>query len=148
MKNIVIAWFFCTTLFLSCNTAPNEGNIEKWTAEINAAENNFNDLAQKDGLSKAFQAYAAPDGAIRRSGEIIKGNQAITDWYRKETKPNETLTWKPEFVDVSAAGDLAYTYGSFVFTLVDSTGTANEYAGIYHTVWKRQADGTWKFVWD
>jgi len=61
---------------------------------------------------------------------------------------NVSLVWEPDFVDVSASGDLAYTYGKFIYTLTDSLGKDQVMEGIFHTVWKRQTDGTWKFVWD
>ncbi|MBL7111012.1 MAG: DUF4440 domain-containing protein [Bacteroidales bacterium] len=62
--------------------------------------------------------------------------------------PDASLVWEPEFVDVEESGDLGYTYGSFVFTAKDSTGNDIESKGVFHTVWKRQADGEWRFVWD
>jgi ketosteroid isomerase-like protein len=148
MKKVLIIWFFCSSLFFSCNDSSKAGDIEKWKSEIVGAEKNFNDLAQKEGITKAFQTYAAQDGVIKRGKEIIKGNEAISEWYRKDIRPNETLTWKPDFVDVSISGDLGYTYGSFIFTSSDSTGTKKESVGKFHTVWKRQNDGNWKFVWD
>ena len=36
----------------------------------------------------------------------------------------------------------------YVFSFIDSTGTTVADAGIFHTVWKIQPDGTWRFVWD
>jgi len=78
----------------------------------------------------------------------VIGNEAIRQWYENADKPNQTLTWEPDYVDVSSSGDLAYTYGTFVFTSIDSTGITNENTGKFHTVWKRQVDGVWKFVWD
>jgi ketosteroid isomerase-like protein len=49
---------------------------------------------------------------------------------------------------VSACGDLGYTWGSYTFTATDSLGATHRSEGIFHTVWKRQPDGSWKFVWD
>ena len=105
-------------------------------------------MAQEEGLIKAFEFFAAEDGVIRRNKKIIKGKKAIADWYTQDVRPNETLTWKPSFVDVSQSGDMAFTYGDFTFTYFDSLGTKKENKGIFHTVWKRQSDGTWRFVWD
>ena len=133
---------------MACHRPTKHGDVEKWKAEIVTAEKNFNDLAQKEGIQKAFQTYAAEDAVIKRGENIIKGNSAITEWYRKDKAGNETLSWKPDFVDVSDSGDLGYTYGSFTFTSVDSSGNKKESVGKFHTVWKRQADGSWKFVWD
>lgn len=67
---------------------------------------------------------------------------------QNDVRPNETLTWKPTFVDVSKSGDMAFTYGDFVFTYLDSLGNKKQNKGIFHTVWKRQNDSSWKFVWD
>ena len=80
--------------------------------------------------------------------EVIQGKVAIADWYRKDVRPNETLTWSPTFVDVSQSGDLAYTYGDFTLSFPDSLGQIQKRTGIFHTVWKRQKDGNWRFVWD
>ena len=139
------------TLFLpllSCHSPNPEAQLEQWTAEIVAVEKAFNDMAQADGLAKAFQFYAAEEGVLKRGQAIIKGKEAIGQFYTDNARPNSTLTWAPTFVDVSESGDLAYTYGDFTFTFPDSLGNLQESTGIFHTVWKRQADGNWRFVWD
>lgn len=135
---------------ISCNRAPSDQTMEQWKTEIIAMEKEFNDMAQKEGLVKAFEFYAAEDGVIRRSKKIIKGKNAIAAWCKEDVRPNEKLTWKPTFVEVSQSGDLAYTYGDFVFTYPDpdSTTIIKTNTGIFHTVWKRQANGDWRFVWD
>ena len=74
------------------------------------------------------------------------GKQPIDKHLEKTTSKN--LSWSPDFIDVSSSGDLGYTYGKYVFTYSDSIGNLLEDTGIFHTVWKRQADGLWKFVCD
>ncbi len=149
MKNYIKAVLVILTLGISaCENSSDAKKMEKWKAEIVAVEKEFNDMAQRDGLVKAFEFYAAEDGVIRRKKKVIQGKAAITQWYKEDVRPNETLTWKPTFVDVSKSGDIAYTYGDFVFTYPDSTGNTKTNTGIFHTVWKRQANGEWKFVWD
>jgi len=140
----------CTILlaFCRCSTEPSAQQIAEWEQEIRDAESAFNDMAQKDGLVKAFEHFAAPEGVIRRGKKVIQGKTAIADWYEKDVRPGETLTWKPTFVEVSKSGDLGYTYGDFVFTYPDTLGNMKENKGIFHTVWKRQPDGSWKYVWD
>jgi len=132
----------------ACDDAPSDVEIEKWKAEIVAVEKAFNDMAQQEGLVKAFEHYAAADGVIRRGKKVVKGKAAIAAWYENDVKPNETLTWVPTFVDVSQSGDLAYTYGDYIFTYPDTLGNNKENKGVFHTVWKRQSDGNWRFVWD
>ncbi|NRB51675.1 MAG: nuclear transport factor 2 family protein [Saprospiraceae bacterium] len=144
-RSIGIVLLFCLA---ACQGPPSPAQMEEWKGEIRAVEKAFNDMAQAEGLIKAFEYYAAEDGVIRRSKKIIEGKQAIREWYEKDVRPNETLTWTPTFVDVSQSGDMAYTYGDFVFTYPDTTGAMKQNKGIFHTVWKRQANGDWRFVWD
>ena len=147
MKKLVFI-LFLFVLFFSCQRHPSNETLNSWKAEIVATEKAFNDLAQKEGLAKAFEVYAAPDGVINRRRKIIKGKTAISKWYLENPRPDQTLTWKPDFVDVSLSGDLGYTYGSATFITIDSTGTKNKRIGKFHTVWKRQPNGDWRFVWD
>ncbi len=148
MKKRISILFLSIALLVSCKTSEPKESIEKWKAEIIKVEQDFNRLAQEIGLAEAFYTYAAIDGVIRKSGKLVEGKQAIKEWIKNDVRPNETLTWKPTFVEVSSSGDLAYTYGDATFTFIDSLGIKKEKTSVYHTVWKRQEDGTWRFVWD
>ncbi|WP_350290875.1 DUF4440 domain-containing protein [uncultured Croceitalea sp.] len=143
-----ISLFILIFICIGCKQSNNKVEVKKWKAEIAAAEKAFNDMAQKEGLIKAFEFYAAHDGVIRRGKKVVKGKKAIHDWYKEDVKPNESLTWKPTFIDVSQSGDMGYTYGDYIFTYSDSLGNLKKNTGIFHTVWKRQTGGRWKFVWD
>ncbi len=133
---------------VGCNNSDKANDREKWKGEIKDVEKAFNDMAQKDGLVKAFEYFAADDGVIKRSNKVVKGKAEITKWYTNNVQPNENLSWSPTYIDVSSTGDLAYTYGDYIFSYPDSLGEIKENTGIFHTVWKRQSDGNWKFVWD
>ena len=58
------------------------------------------------------------------------------------------LMWEPIKVDVSADGTLGYTWGRYDFTNKGQDGKPVTQSGIYLTVWKRQADGKWRYVFD
>jgi len=148
-KNLNVRYFFLAIIILTgCNTNNHHSNIEKWKVEVENIEKEFCDMAQKDGLVKAFEFFAADDGVLRRKNKILKGKAAIAQWYENDVEPNETLVWKPTYIDVSKSGDLAYTYGDFTFTYPDSLGNMKQNKGIFHTVWKRQENGEWRYVWD
>ncbi|HXM37680.1 MAG TPA: DUF4440 domain-containing protein [Gemmatimonadales bacterium] len=51
------------------------------------------------------------------------------------------LEWHPVAADIAASGDLGCTVG-------EASITARHYYSKYLTVWKRQADGGWRFVAD
>lgn len=138
--SIVLAIWSCQS------TTPDQG--EDWKAEVTETEKAFAQMAKDSGLHKAFVHFAAPDGVIQRNRTVLRGKKAISEYYEGRYATEPTLEWTPEFVDVSSSGDLAYTYGPYRFITVDSTGTENVATGIFHTVWKRQSDGSWKYVWD
>jgi len=133
---------------ISCNSE--KASIEKWKAEIIETEKNFSEMASKEGIPKAFLNFAAADAVLERNNDLIIGKESIRNFFDIKMPDNEdiNLTWEPDYVDVSSSGDLGYTYGQYVYSFIDSTGTKNESKGIFHTVWKRQQDGNWKFVWD
>jgi ketosteroid isomerase-like protein len=133
-------------LFMACQPKV-PGDITTWKQEITDTELAFSALAQKEGIPQAFLAFAADDAVLMRNNTIIKGKKAIDDRMKANPLPGQLL-WAPDFVDVAASGDLGYTYGKFTFTMKDSTGQESVSEGIFHTVWKRQEDGSWKFVWD
>jgi ketosteroid isomerase-like protein len=139
MKKILIL----PIILFSCNAAKDTN--EKSKTEIIQAEKDFAKHAKEKGMADAFYTYADDSAVIRRGPGIIKGKEAIKAFYEKQPSQGE-LQWSPDFADVS--GDLGYTYGKFTFSSKDSTGKVNEVNGYFHTVWKKQKNGTWKFVWD
>jgi ketosteroid isomerase-like protein len=136
-------FFFSVAILISCNTSKDSRG--KSIAEIIQAEKDFAQLAKEKGMTEAFYAFAADSAVIKRGNQIIKGKESIKEFYSKQPQSGQ-LQWSPDFADVT--GDLGYTYGKFTFSLKDSTGKVNEVKGYFHTVWKKQKDGTWKFVWD
>jgi ketosteroid isomerase-like protein len=153
MRNMKKLFFLISLLVLilgSCNYRNDESNIENWKTEIIETEKAFADMAKKEGIPKAFLAYAAEDAVLMRNNILIKGKDAIKNSLGNQDpgSGNNELTWEPDFVDVSRSGDLGYTYGSYTYSFTDTSGAVKLDSGIFHTVWKRQANGEWRFVWD
>ena len=152
MKKITLP-LLCGALVISACTSTaekNEASLEKWTAEIRSAESEFAAMAASKGIPAAFLEFAADDAVLLRNNNLIVGKEALRASYEGQQQGNGTvsLSWSPDFVDVSSSGDLGYTYGKYTYTVTDSLGKKNTMEGIFHTVWKRQEDGRWKFVWD
>jgi len=94
----------------------------------------------------AFLAYFAEDGV-----EVVDGGGFDTkDAMRKQPPWPEgtTLTWTPAHAEMSASGDLGYTYGNYVFTSKNKEGKFAANYGKYTSIWRRQKDGQWKVVVD
>ncbi len=122
--------------------------MEIWKDEVRQTESDFAAMASEKGVPTAFLHFAADHAVLNRDNMLIKGKATIENYFQEQTLSEVKLNWKPEFVDVSTSGDLAYTYGEFTFSAKNPDGEAIESGGIFHTVWKRQADGSWKYVWD
>ena len=58
------------------------------------------------------------------------------------------LTWKANNVGIARAGDLAYVSGAYQWKLHDASGKGFVDRGKYLTMWKKQADGSWKVLFD
>lgn len=149
MKRQLILIFTAHLVLISCNMETKNNSIEQWKQEILTTEQEFAAMAKKEGIKKAFLNYAADDVVLLRSKKLVEGKKAMDEFFGiPNESEHENLEWAPDFVDVAASGDLGYTYGKFTYSAIDSIGNKVESSGIFHTVWKKQPDKTWKFVWD
>ena len=146
MKTIIFI-ISCTLLVACQSKTETKVDIEKCKSEIIQMEKDFEKMAKEKSIKEAFLFYAADNAALNRFNLIYKGKKQIT-LYLDYVKLDGQLNWTPDFVDVSSSGDMAYTYGKYTYTHKDSTGNEVVNKGFFHTVWKKQADGKWKFVWD
>lgn len=147
IKTIFNLVLLCLTVMTSCNQ-PASPTIDQWKQEIVNAEAAFAAMAAKDGIKQAFVAFAAEDAVLMRNNKIFH-MKTDADSLFSSSPQNVNLSWSPDFVDVSSSGDLGYTYGGFTYSVLDSLGNEiSSSEGIFHTVWKRQPDGSWKYVWD
>ncbi|MEQ8905231.1 nuclear transport factor 2 family protein [Ekhidna sp.] len=136
-------------LMIACEGTPDQSKIDEWKQEIMEVESEFSQMVVEEGVPAAFLAFSAEDVVLMRNNQLTIGKDALREKYSNlDPTPGTSLTWKPDFVDVSKSGDMAYTYGKYVYSQTDSLGNIKSDTGVFHTVWKRQEDGSWKFVWD
>lgn len=108
----------------------------------------FAAAAKERGAGTAFVEFAAPDAIMFRPGVgPVKGIEAIGQVFpRPETA---IAAWEPEGGEIAASGDLAYTWGYFVWTAVAGPNVGKPPAtGNYVSIWRKQPDGRWKWVID
>jgi ketosteroid isomerase-like protein len=143
--------FSAFILLAACKikTRKDKPDNETLNAEVIKAENDFAKMAAEKGIAEAFWFFADSNAVIKRQRDtLIMGKENIRHYYSADYFKNASVTWAPDFVTVSEDGDLAYTYGKYTWQSKDSMGKINESNGIFHTVWKRQKDNTWRYVWD
>ena len=134
--------FFVLFLFCSCSQRK-EDLTKKAADEIAAADIAMSNLATKDGFYKALLAYADDSVKIMRPGKlpIMSKTEAETSWADKPVI--KELTWKPVRVEAAVNGDMGYSFGYSTYQGKDTVTYTN-----YCTIWRRQKDGSWKFVFD
>jgi ketosteroid isomerase-like protein len=140
---------FILFILLSCNSKTGITSQDALNEEIFKAEDDFKNLSQSKGIAEAFYTFADENAVIKRENDsLIRGKENIKKYYENPNYKNAFVTWKPDFIEVSKDGEMAYTYGKYVWTFTDSVGNKKDYKGLFHTVWKKQKDGSWKYVWD
>jgi len=76
-----------------------------------------------------------------------RGKDAIGALYDKlYARPGFLLDWHPTYAKV--VGDIAITSGPYERHVLGPGGADERSTGTYLTVWQRQKDGNWLFVWD
>ena len=106
----------------------------------------FSALSKEIGMKLAFLEYAADSAVLlQRNVMPMVGKKVISAAFESFSDDGFTLTWEPLYADISRSGDLGYTYGLYTsFIKADSSVIRGKYV----TIWKRQADRSWKFVLD
>ncbi|HUX44276.1 MAG TPA: nuclear transport factor 2 family protein [Terracidiphilus sp.] len=104
------------------------------------------DVAELGGA--AFAKWSADDAVLLGNGKApVVGKVAIARaaaWSPKDYQ----LTWTPTDAVMSPVGDMGYTWGHYEGHSKDASGNPVTTSGRYITVWRKQADGTWKLVLD
>jgi ketosteroid isomerase-like protein len=111
-------------------------------------EGEFMKAAAEKG-SQGYMSYYADDSVeVPNGADFFQGKEAIAKTMGFLDDRNNRLTWTPVGADISASGDLGYTYGTFEFHSKDKDGKPVVNHGKYTSIWKKQKDGSWKVVLD
>jgi ketosteroid isomerase-like protein len=109
-------------------------------------DRDFSAMSEQEGMFDAFLFFIADDGVILRDNAFpARGKSTLGEYYAGKSDTSFVLTWEPLFGNISAGGDLGYTYGIYS-SRVKATGEVSK--GTYVSIWKKQPDGSWKFVLD
>jgi uncharacterized protein (TIGR02246 family) len=115
---------------------------------IDSANARFAD-AMKRGDTTAMASNYSDDAIVMMPGvEAWRGRDAVRKGFAGfvSQAPVKEFTGKTD--DVMVAGDVAVETGTYEMTLQPKGGKEIKDKGKYLTIWKRQADGSWKIVRD
>jgi uncharacterized protein (TIGR02246 family) len=107
----------------------------------------------KASAAKDVEAYVSfwADDALDMppNAPMLTGKESMRKGLSEQwAKPGFALSWQASKAEASRSGDLAYTVGTYQFTLNDPKGKLVTDRGKYVTVWKKQPDGKWKVAAD
>jgi ketosteroid isomerase-like protein len=128
--------------------AAEDAGSAKDRVDLLRTDSEFSDAAQKIGIAAAFVKYADPGATMLPANEnAVTGADGIRRQFA-DLPPGTTLAWKPNKAETAASGDLGYTLGSYVLKSKGKDGAPITRYGKYCSVWKKQPDGSWKWVVD
>ena len=116
---------------------------------VRKADTAFSGAAATKNVDAIVSYYT--DDAI-----ILPPNAAMgtgRDAIRKEFEsmmalPGFGIAWQPTKVEVARSGDVGYSIGTYDMTMSGVDGRPMKDRGKYVTIWKKQADGSWKVALD
>jgi ketosteroid isomerase-like protein len=90
----------------------------------------------------AFAAFLSEEAIFFGGGEPLRGKQQVAAaWKGYFEKADAPFSWAPEVVEVLPSGALAHSSGP-VFN------PAGERIATFNSVWRLDADGRWRIVFD
>jgi ketosteroid isomerase-like protein len=131
---------------VSCNQRPS-GQAD--ASMLLKADREFSDYSLKFGMNKAFIEYADTAAVLLRSNnKPLEGKEKVMSFYLAAPDSAFTLKWEPLHAIIASSGELGYTYGTYVITPRDTLAGKKPSYGNYVTIWKKQANGGWKYILD
>ena len=146
MKQLA-SYLLLAFIFFSCSDKGDRSSTGNGDDKVKMmeADRAFSRLSEAKGMKNAFLDYIDSNGVLLRPDHLpLLGADAI-DFLIQQNDSSYTLKWEPRNGTVAASGELGYTYGLYI--LRPSSKDTLIY-GNYVSIWKKQADGAWKYILD
>lgn len=116
---------------------------QKMLQEMIATDEAFSEACAKNGMKKSFMDFVADDAVLLRPNQLPVVEGDVIKYLSAQEDTSFTMTWKPMGAKLAASNELGYTYGIYKVVTKDTV-----LKGTYLSIWRRQADGKWKFELD
>lgn len=130
--------YLCVVTFVMLAGCARSADVE---TERNALMTVDREWSQTTKEPDKFVSYLAADATMYPPGmPAVRGTDTIRKTFAEMSgAPGFALSWTATKADVAASGDLGTTVGTYEMTMAGASEK-----GKYVTVWKKQADGSWK----
>ena len=141
-------FFFCSLIVLffiaqlGCNK-PESFDSAQVKESIEEACAKYSEAIRKANVTDVADVYTVDATIIPPDGDIVKGRQAIEEFYKKLFQigmKEGVLTT----IEVGGNGDTAYEIGKSKVRIQPEGQAAIQDSTRYLVIWKHQSDGTWK----
>ena len=151
---IVLAVIILAAILITINVGDSSKKndnklIEQNKQSLIKADNDFYIASIEKGTGKAFIDFADDSVILLRQQQFpIIGKSELAKYYINRESEKTPLKWEPLKAEASLDGSLGYTFGKWEYTNIDKGGKESTSYGNYVTIWKKQKDGSWKYVLD
>jgi len=141
MKRLSLVVMVLATI--SCGQAKVDKKVEG--EKVMQLSKEWSQVASTRDIEKTV-SYWADDAYMVSAGQPpLKGKQAIRQMVEESFKmPGFRISWQPQSVEVSESGDMAYLIENSQVSFTDSTGKPVTLNSKAISIWRKQADGSWK----
>ncbi len=118
------------------SSAPKSSGPKSSAAEIERAERAFAADGLALGIRDSFLKHMADDAMVFRPGPV----NAKALYEKSPSSKTPKLEWWPQKVVIARSGDLGLSVGPWAI--------GGKRGGYYATIWRKGADGQWKWIYD
>lgn len=147
MRHSILALALCAPL-AACNPA-GSADTGAAVAAVKAAEAGMLAAFKARDAKKAASFYTADAEIMVPFAAPVRGSDSEKSMGNDFKDPGFSIDFDNTRTEVSAGGDMAFTHGTFHVTYTNpATRKPDTLDGSYVTVFRKQADGSWKAVQD
>jgi ketosteroid isomerase-like protein len=144
----VLALFACVVLVAGV-FADSESPMANAEDELLQADVAFSKTAGVENKDAFFGTLLSDAALLAPHQPIAEGVEAVGAAFQGLFGlPGFSLSWQPTTAEVASSGDMGYTIGTYELKFDGQDGNPVVDSGKYMTVWKKQADGSWKVAVD
>lgn len=138
MKRTIVLGLILSVL--GARSAGSQTNQEL-VAQVRAAEQAFAGAMATRDLD-SFASHLADEAVFFGTKDVLRGKAAVVaGWKRYFEGAMAPFSWEPQTVEVLASGTLGLTSGPV-------RNPEGQQIGTFSSIWRREADGRWKVVFD
>lgn len=116
-------------------------DLDALRQQVGDAERAFaKTMADRD--HRAFARFVSEEAVFFSGPTPLRGRQAVVEfWKRFYEKPQAPFSWEPDQVQVLDSGSLALSTGPV-------RDPAGKLVGRFNSIWRQEAPGVWRVVFD